>query len=59
MLRNGVWIPADEFFPYAPRVMAVDATVYNLHVLSDIEADKRYILENGVVAHNFKAQFLP
>lgn len=57
MLRNGVWISADEYFPDAPRVMAVDATVYNLHVISDLDEDRHYILENGFVAHNFKAQF--
>lgn len=56
MLRNGVWIPADEYFPDAPRIMVVDATLYNCHVITDLDEDHHYILENGFVAHNFKPQ---
>jgi hypothetical protein len=46
------WVPAGLAFPDAPRVQVHDITVYNLHVITQEEADRHYILENGVVAHN-------
>lgn len=55
LMRNidGEWVPACELFPDQPRV-DFDGTVYNLHVLSDKEEDRHYVLENFEIAHNTK-----
>ncbi len=46
------WIAAVKVWPDLPRVMNWQGTVYNLHVLTEDEEDRHFILENGAVAHN-------
>lgn len=48
------WISAEKKYKDNPRVW-FKGRVYNLHVRSDEEEDKTYILFNGDTAHNFKA----
>jgi hypothetical protein len=47
---EGKDVPAIDVFPNAPRV-EFTGTVYNMEVLGP---DHHYILENGVIAHNYK-----
>ena len=55
LIRDGdAWIPAGEKFPDAKRV-DFSGTVYNLHVLTDDEEAKNFILEGHIEAHNNKA----
>jgi hypothetical protein len=56
VMKDGAdWIAADAKYPDFERVWFVNGTmVYNLHVLSDDEADQHYRLWNGDVAHNQK-----
>jgi hypothetical protein len=51
-LRNG-WVPASEMYADRERVW-FEGTVYNIHVMSDDEDDKHYLLFNGDTAHNLK-----
>src|SRR5271166_408010 len=53
-MSDGAWDRADEKYADLPHVW-FEGTVYNLHVLSDDEQDRHYILFNGDVAHNLKA----
>jgi hypothetical protein len=54
-MLDGTYDRADEKYADLPHVW-FEGTVYNLHVLSDDEQDKHYILFNGDVAHNFKLE---
>ncbi len=48
-----MWVPASDLFH--EKVAIKPRTVYNAHVITDNEADRHYLLENGLVAHNIKA----
>jgi hypothetical protein len=54
MLRKGEWVPASEFYSDKPRV-SHKGTVYNLHVITEKEEDRHYVIETGDIAHNFIA----
>lgn len=51
---SDLWASADKKYPANPR-QYFRGTVYNLHILSNDEADHHYCLFNGDVAHNIKA----
>ncbi len=50
-----LWDTAEKKYPTNPRTH-FKGNVYNLHVLSENEADHHYVLFNGDVAHNMKAE---
>jgi hypothetical protein len=51
MKRGNEWISASKYFG-GLHTRRAGITVYNLHVFTDKEEDKHYILETGDVAHN-------
>lgn len=54
MKRGDGWTPALVFYPFSQIYQFENITVYNLHVRSEDEQDKHYILESGDIAHNVK-----
>jgi hypothetical protein len=51
MIDGGVLIPASSYYEGCP-VIQYEGKVYNLHVITDDEASRHYILWNGDIAHN-------
>lgn len=53
ILEDGDWHPAINIQRFAGcETVGFVGTVYNLEILTDNEADRHYVLQNGVVAHN-------
>jgi hypothetical protein len=46
------WRTAEKHFPHNPRLEEWQGKVYNIHVLSSLQEDMHYVLENGEIAHN-------
>jgi hypothetical protein len=52
LMKNGKeWRAARRHFN-TPLAMLSGFTVYDMHILSDREEDKHYLLANGEIAHN-------